>query len=326
LAEKNECNEAEPFLRQATKEWPDNAETWRYLGSCLIRLGKYDDLINTFNPMLQKRGLPAEVANVIRSEVDKAREGNLRRLREQLGRDQAAQDRRAMSEAARLAELRAQKSESKSQLDAAERIEREARRIEAEEQRDEGEREARRFNRAQEFTAERIRNVIAAFERRGGFRSPLNDKARTDFIIAESRRTGVPVWLILVQARRETGFGDPKNFTVRDGRRFTDGSTGNAHNLFNIRPGSSWTGKVIWVGPRNRDFRVYKSYEESITDYVNKMSGPLYKGLTLERIAYRYFPPNDNGGRAATEKYIQELIQYAADLGVTVTSNTVPVP
>ena len=80
------------------------------------------------------------------------------------------------------------------------------------------------------------------------------------------------------------------------------------------------------MGPKSGKYRVYDSYEASITDYVNHMSGPLYRGYTLEQVAKKYFPPEDNGGPKATEAYIQDLIKYADKMGVTITRTTISVP
>src|SRR6266446_2607444 len=80
----------------------------------------------------------------------------------------------------------------------------------------------------------KILNFVADYEKQVGFRSPLNDAHLAEVIVSESQRSGVPVWLILAQAQRETNMGRPINGTVADGRRFTDGVVGNAHNLFNV--------------------------------------------------------------------------------------------
>jgi hypothetical protein len=55
------------------------------------------------------------------------------------------------------------------------------------------------------------------------------------------------------------------------------------------------------------------------------MSSNTYKGLTLRAIVYKYFPPSDNGGSAATESYIDSIINFAASQGVTITRDTVVV-
>jgi hypothetical protein len=170
----------------------------------------------------------------------------------------------------------------------------------------------------------KILKFVADYEKQVGFRSPLNDAHLAEVIVSESERSGVPVWLMLAQAQRETNMGRPINGTVADGRRFTDGVVGNAHNLFNVRPGDSWTGRVLDLGKGSGKFRVYDSYEDSIKDYAQKLSTN-YRGLTLDQLVNRYFPANDNGGQASVEAYIQFLIKNAASQGVVVSRESVPI-
>jgi len=164
-----------------------------------------------------------------------------------------------------------------------------------------------------------IANVIAAPKT-----SPFSDQTFLSFVVAEAERAGVPLWLLLGQAKFETTFGDPINATVQDARTFTDRTTGNAHNLFNIRPGSTWSGKVLDTG-RGGQFRVYESYEDSVRDYLRVVSIALYKGKGLEQFINTYFPASENGS-ARVEEYITSIIQIAGSLGFTVDRNTVPVP
>ena len=175
-----------------------------------------------------------------------------------------------------------------------------------------------------QLTAEQIQNIVTK-STAGQFASPLAEKTLSEFLVAESSKTGVPLWFVLAQAKRETSFGSPQNGTVQDGRTFEDGTKGNAHNLFNIRPGSSWTGKKLDLGPGSGEFRVYDSYQDSVSDYMRLMSSNTYKGLTLRAIVYKYFPPSDNGGSAATESYIDSIINFVASQGATITRDTVVV-
>jgi hypothetical protein len=174
--------------------------------------------------------------------------------------------------------------------------------------------------------SDQIRNIVANYEKKGSFRSPLNDKVLCAFIVKECQRTGVPLWLLLAQAKRETSFGKDENATVKDGRTFTDGNIGNAHNLFNIRPGQGWQGKVLDTGNGGR-FRVYDSYQDCIRDYVDKIStDPRYKGKTLEQIVKTYFDLKENGA-PAVEDYIKFVTGAAHEMGYyRVDRNTVPVP
>ncbi len=104
---------------------------------------------------------------------------------------------------------------------------------------------------------------------------------------------------------------------------FADGSIGNAHNLFNIRPGSAWKGKVV-ISPREGAFRVYDSYEESVLDYLRLISSVLYKEKTLEQVINTYFPASDNGS-ARVESYTESVVQFASTLGFSVDKSSIPV-
>jgi hypothetical protein len=55
------------------------------------------------------------------------------------------------------------------------------------------------------------------------------------------------------------------------------------------------------------------------------MSSSLYKGQILHDLVYKYFPPSDNGGSDATERYIDTIIDFAASQGITITRDTVVV-
>jgi hypothetical protein len=172
--------------------------------------------------------------------------------------------------------------------------------------------------------SEQIRNEIASYEKTGGFRSPLDDEQFLELLVGQAQQVNVPPWLLFGQAKFETTFGNPINATTREGVPFTDGSTGNAHNLFNIRPGVGWKGKVLDTG-RGGQFRVYSSYEESVRDYLRLMSGDPYKGKTLDQVINTYFPASENGP-ARVQSYIDSVIQFATKLGFTADKGTVPVP
>jgi flagellum-specific peptidoglycan hydrolase FlgJ len=171
--------------------------------------------------------------------------------------------------------------------------------------------------------AEQVRSEIASYEKTGGFRSPLDDQRFLESIVKESAHSCVPPWLLFAQARFETTFGDPINATTRDGVTFIDGSTGNAHNLFNIRPGANWQGKVLDTGGGGK-FRVYNNYDECVRDYLSLLVR-VYKGKTLAQIINEYFPASENGS-ARVQGYIGSVVQFAATLGFTVDGGTIPIP
>ena len=170
--------------------------------------------------------------------------------------------------------------------------------------------------------AEKVRTEIAGYEKAAGFRSPLDDQQFLQTIVGESAKSCVPPWLLFAQARFETTFGDPVNATTRDGMSFTDGSSGNAHNLFNIRPGHSWQGKVLDTGAGGQ-FRAYNSYDECVRDYLSVLVS-IYKGKTLAQIINTYFPASENGS-ARVQGYIGSVVQFAATLGFTVDGGTIPI-
>jgi flagellum-specific peptidoglycan hydrolase FlgJ len=171
--------------------------------------------------------------------------------------------------------------------------------------------------------AEKIRSIIASYERVDKFKSPLDDQALLERIVEKSLRAGISPWLLFGQAKFETTFGDPVNATTRDGVKFQDGTVGNAHNLFNIRPGRGWKGKVLDTG-RGGLFRGYASYDDSIGDYCRLMSQSEYKGKTLQEILNKYFPASENGA-ARVKSYMDSLIQFARQLGFSASPNTVPI-
>ena len=94
----------------------------------------------------------------------------------------------------------------------------------------------------------------------------------TEAARAAEAQTGIPASFMVSQAAHETGWGkhEIKN---------TDGST--AHNLFGIKAGANWKGKVAEVTtteyvngqPRKvtAKFRAYDSYAESFADYAKLM-------------------------------------------------------
>lgn len=96
-----------------------------------------------------------------------------------------------------------------------------------------------------------------------------------------SRATGVPPQLMLGQAALESGWGKREI-------RMPDGS--NSYNLFGIKAGSNWNGKVAEVmtteysnGVAHKQverFRAYSSYAEAFQDYAKMISGnPRYAAV-----------------------------------------------
>jgi flagellar protein FlgJ len=98
---------------------------------------------------------------------------------------------------------------------------------------------------------------------------------------AAEAQTGIPATFMVAQAAHESGWGKREILNA-------DGSS--SHNLFGIKAGSGWTGKVAQVTttevvdgqPRKvvAKFRAYASYDESFRDYAQLMKdSPRYAAV-----------------------------------------------
>jgi flagellar protein FlgJ len=96
-----------------------------------------------------------------------------------------------------------------------------------------------------------------------------------------SRTTGIPAKFMLGQAALETGWGKHEI-------RMADGSS--SHNLFGIKAGPGWRGKVVEAAtteyvngvPQTRieKFRAYDSYADSFRDYARLLArNPRYENV-----------------------------------------------
>lgn len=114
---------------------------------------------------------------------------------------------------------------------------------------------------------------------------PLHVKAFQDRLAScaeeASRATGIPAKFMLGQAALESGWGK-REITGRDGNP--------SHNLFGIKAGRSWKGKVVEAAtteyvngtPHTRieKFRAYDSYAEAFRDYARLLSSnPRYENV-----------------------------------------------
>ncbi|TFW32078.1 flagellar assembly peptidoglycan hydrolase FlgJ [Massilia horti] len=117
------------------------------------------------------------------------------------------------------------------------------------------------------------------------------------------RATGVPAKFMLGQAALETGWGKR---VIRN----SDGST--SHNLFGIKAGPGWKGKVATAvtteyvngKPHQRveKFRAYDSYADAFKDYARMLStNPRYEKVLA------------HGGDAATFAHGLQRAGYATD-------------
>jgi peptidoglycan hydrolase FlgJ len=120
--------------------------------------------------------------------------------------------------------------------------------------------------------------------------TPLSQK-QTDFVQqhgsaarAVEGQSGIPAAFMIGQAAHETGWG-------RQEIRNSDGS--NAHNLFGIKAGAGWTGRVAEIttteyvdGAAQKvtaKFRAYASYEESFRDYARMLKdSPRYSAVAAQ--------------------------------------------
>ncbi|MCE9549985.1 MAG: flagellar assembly peptidoglycan hydrolase FlgJ [Betaproteobacteria bacterium] len=92
----------------------------------------------------------------------------------------------------------------------------------------------------------------------------------TPHAVQASQETGVPTHLVLGQAALESGWGKREI-------RMSDGST--SFNLFGIKAGGNWNGKVVEVvtteyhngiaSKQVEKFRAYSSYTEAFSDYAH---------------------------------------------------------
>lgn len=153
--------------------------------------------------------------------------------------------------------------------------------------------------------------------------SPINTtpapKGRDDFVQhlsstaeAVAKESGIPASFMLGQAGHETGWG-------RSEIRNKDGST--SFNLFGIKAGKGWTGKVAEVTtteyingvPRKvvAKFRAYDSYEDSFRDYARLITdNPRYeKAQATARTgsAVAYAAELQKAGYATDPEYARKL-------------------
>ena len=142
-------------------------------------------------------------------------------------------------------------------------------------------------------------------------------KGREDFVqyhraAAErvAQDSGIPASFMLGQAGHETGWGKSE---IRN----KDGS--NAFNLFGIKAGKGWTGKVAEVGTTEyvngvphktvAKFRAYDSYEDSFKDYARLINdSPRYeKARAKTHSAVAFASELQKAGYATDPQYAAKL-------------------
>ncbi|MDG9970450.1 flagellar assembly peptidoglycan hydrolase FlgJ [Achromobacter mucicolens] len=131
-----------------------------------------------------------------------------------------------------------------------------------------------------------------------------------------SQQSGVPARLIMGQAALESGWGKREI-------KHADGST--SFNLFGIKAGPSWKGKVVNVLTTEYEdgvarkvtqpFRAYASYEESFADYARLIgNSPRYESVTTARNEIEAARRIQDAGYATDPRYAQKLIGIMGQL------------
>lgn len=131
-----------------------------------------------------------------------------------------------------------------------------------------------------------------------------------------SQSSGVPARLIMGQAALESGWGQREI-------KHADGST--SYNLFGIKAGASWKGKVVNVLTTEYEdgvakkvtqpFRAYASYEESFADYARLIgNSPRYEAVTQARNEIDAARKIQDAGYATDPRYAQKLIGIMGQL------------
>lgn len=125
-----------------------------------------------------------------------------------------------------------------------------------------------------------------------------------------SRATGIPAKFMLGQAALESGWGK-REIKGRDGS--------NSHNLFGIKAGANWTGKVVeattteYVNGKAQTkverFRAYDSYADSFKDYGKLLANnPRYeKVLASAGDASKFAMGLQRAGYATDPHYASKL-------------------
>ena len=135
-------------------------------------------------------------------------------------------------------------------------------------------------------------------------------KKHSDAASKVEKYTGIPASYMLGQAGHETGWGNHQ-IKVKGG--------GNSFNLFGIKAGASWTGKVAevttteYVGgvaqKQVAKFRAYDSYEDSFKDYARLITeSPRYaKAREQTTSAHAFASGLQKAGYATDPEYAAKL-------------------
>lgn len=156
--------------------------------------------------------------------------------------------------------------------------------------------------------------------------SAYNASTQQDFVnkmlphaLQASKSTGVPPQLILGQAALESGWGK-RTINMADG---TD-----SHNLFGVKAGAGWHGKVAEVmtteyknGVPSRHlekFRAYSSYDDAFRDYAGMLSSnPRYTSVMQQSGSpVAMAQALQNSGYATDPKYAEKLVSVMKQMNI----------
>lgn len=138
--------------------------------------------------------------------------------------------------------------------------------------------------------------------------------------VAASQSSGVPVQLILGQAALESGWG-------KHAIKSSDGT--DSHNLFGIKAGGNWSGKVVMANTseyingvkqnRIEKFRAYDSYADSFKDFAHLIStSPRYKNVMANlQNATNYAHAMQQAGYASDPNYARKLASTISKVAST---------
>jgi peptidoglycan hydrolase FlgJ len=127
-----------------------------------------------------------------------------------------------------------------------------------------------------------------------------------------SRETGIPAHQMIGQAALESGWGRREIYMA-------DGS--NSHNLFGIKAGADWHGKVAEIKTTEyhngvaskpvEKFRAYDSYADAFRDYADLLkNNPRYAKVLEHSASVQGFARElQNSGYATDPKYAEKLVQ-----------------
>jgi flagellar protein FlgJ len=159
-------------------------------------------------------------------------------------------------------------------------------------------------------------SIPAAAPKATAMPSAYSESAQQAFVqklmphaLQASQTSGIPAHLMLGQAALESGWG-------RREIKMADGS--NSHNLFGIKAGAGWNGKVAEVMTTEyvngapvkqvEKFRAYGSYAEAFQDYARMLgSNPRYAGVVQQTEAAGFSMAMQRAGYATDPQYADKL-------------------